>query len=74
MSLRLAAWSSGIRSSAESTSETLASFEKASCFCRSSSSERALASAENPERPAVARMRRSQTTDSVFLDWRLRRL
>ena len=66
-------WSGGISSSAESTSETESSRSKAAAFPRSSSSERALASPLNPERP-VARTRFSQITDSVPSAWRFRRL
>ena len=67
-------WSSGISSSAESTSETLGNRARASRFWRSSSRELALASAATPERPAEARMRRSQATDSVPGAWRFNKL
>jgi len=67
-------WSSGMSRSAESTPETVGSRPKAACLRRSSSSESALASAVNPERPAIARIFRSQTTDSVPLAWRWSRL
>ena len=74
MILSFAGWSSGISRSAESTSETVRRRLRAACFWRSSSSESALASAVNAERPAVDRIRRSQTTDSVPWAWRFSKL
>ena len=58
-------WSSGMRSSAESTSDTLPRARNACCLRRSSSRVEALDSAANPERPEVARIFFSHVTDSV---------
>ena len=67
-------WLSGISRRTESTSDTEGSRSSASCFRRSSSIEPAEASPLKPERPVVARIRRSHVTDSVPIAWRLSRL
>ena len=68
-----AGWSSGMSRSAESTSETEGSRSNAAAFRRSSARDAAVERALNPERPA-ARMRFSQTTDSVPRACRFSRL
>ena len=67
-------WSSGMSSRAESTSDTLGSWRKAWCLARSSSSVSALDMAAKPERPEVARIFFSHTTDSVPCACKLSRL
>jgi hypothetical protein len=74
MILSFACCWSGMSRSTESTSDTVFSARNALYLARSSSSESAVASAVNPERPAVARMRFSQTTDSVPKACKFRRL
>ena len=67
-------WPSGMTRRTESTSDTVGSFSKASCFRRSSSRLVAEASPLNPERPVVAKMRFSHATDSVPFACKLSRL
>ena len=74
MIFRFSACWSGISSSAESTSDTVLRRRNAACLIRSSSSVSALDSAAKPERPEVARIFFSHTTDSVPRAWRLSRL
>jgi hypothetical protein len=60
---------SGTSISTLSTSETEGKLENASSFRRSSSRLPAVLSAVKPERPELARMRSSQTTDSMPAAW-----
>ena len=74
MTLRFSACWSGISSSAESISDTVFRRRNAACLALSSSSVSALDIAAKPERPEVARIFFSHTTDSVPRACRLSRL
>jgi hypothetical protein len=67
MSLIFSGWPSGSSIRMLSTLETEGRADRASCLRRSSSRFEALASAAKPDRPALATMRSSHSTDSTPL-------